>query len=58
MLSKLLNKNKKFMKEKTKAGIFGIILTAGLSLLCGLAYTLNQKIKGIDFDNYKEEDKF
>jgi hypothetical protein len=26
--------------------------------LCGLAYALNQKINGIDFDNYKEEDKF
>jgi hypothetical protein len=46
------------MKEKTKASIIGIILTAGLSLLCGLAYALNEKIKGIDFDNYKEEDKF
>ena len=46
------------MKQKTKVGIFGIILTTGLSLLCGLAYALNQKINGIDFDNYKEEDKF
>ena len=46
------------MKQKTKVGIFGIILTTGRSLLCGLAYALNQKIKGIDFDNYKEEDKF
>ncbi|MBO5613341.1 MAG: hypothetical protein J5905_02410 [Prevotella sp.] len=46
------------MKKKTKASIIGIILTAGLSLLCGLAYALNEKIKGIDFDNYKEEDKF
>ena len=46
------------MKQKPKVGIFGIILTTGLSLLCGLAYALNEKIKGIDFDNYKEEDKF
>ena len=46
------------MKQKTKVGIFGIILTTSLSLLCGLAYALNEKIKGIDFDNYKEEDKF
>lgn len=46
------------MKEKTKAGIIGIIITTGLSLLCGLAYALNKKIDGIDFDNYKEDDKF
>ena len=46
------------MKEKTKAGIIGIIITTGLSLLCGLAYALNMNIDGIDFDNYKEDDKF
>ncbi|MBR4572854.1 MAG: hypothetical protein IKO28_05500 [Prevotella sp.] len=46
------------MNKKTQAGIFGVILTAGLSLICGLAYALNAKIKGIDFDDYKEEDKF
>lgn len=49
--------NHKPMKEKTKAGILGIIVTAGLTLLCGLAYSLNEKINSISFHT-DEEDKF
>ena len=32
------------MKEKTRKGLLGILVTAGLTLLCGLAYALNEKI--------------
>lgn len=46
------------MKEKTKAGIIGIILTTGLTLLCGLAYAINEKLGDISFKGSKEEEKF
>ena len=46
------------MKEKTKAGIIGIIITTGLTLLCGLAYAINEKLGDISFKGSKEEEKF
>jgi hypothetical protein len=32
------------MKEKTKKSLLGIAVTAGLTLLCGLAYAINKKL--------------
>lgn len=49
------------MKEKTKKGLLGIAVTAGLTLLCGLAYAINEKlgeiakIGDIKYDDEEEE---
>ena len=32
------------MKESTRKGLLGTIVTAGVTLLCGLAYAINQKL--------------
>ena len=32
------------MKERTKKGLLGIVVTTGLTLLCGLAYAINKKL--------------
>ena len=51
----------KDMKEKTKKGLLGIAVTAGLTLLCGLAYAINEKlgeiakIGEIKYDDEEEE---
>ncbi len=33
------------MKNKTKTGILGVLVTLGLTLFCGLAYMLNGEEK-------------
>lgn len=48
------------MKESTRKGLLGIFVTAGLTLLCGLAYAINEKmgqiaeIGDINFDEEEE----
>lgn len=39
------------MKKKTKKGLIGILVTTGLTLLCGLAYALNEKLNGLNIDD-------
>ncbi|MBQ3804387.1 MAG: hypothetical protein II844_01105 [Prevotella sp.] len=47
------------MKEKTRNGLLGILITTGLTLLCGLAYALKEKINDIDINiDADENEKF
>ncbi len=47
------------MDKKTRTGLLGILVTAGLTLVCGLAYALNEKINGIDIKyDYDDDDKY
>ena len=39
------------MDKKTKKGLIGILVTTGLTLLCGLAYALNEKLDKLNIDD-------